>query len=42
MVKNYYIGEEGRPDHKAGIAAEERRNRLKWIEQLIQKLMEKA
>ena len=40
LVKTCYIGEEGGPDHKVAIVARERRNRLKWIEQLIQNLME--
>ncbi|WP_181314508.1 hypothetical protein [Phormidesmis priestleyi] len=41
-VKTCYIGEEGGADYKAAIMAKERRNRLKWIEPLIQKLMEEA
>ena len=40
-VKTCYIGEEGRI-HKAAIVARERRNRLKWIKPLIQKLMEEV
>ena len=40
IVKTCYIGEEGGTDHKAAISSKERRNRLKWIEQLIQNLME--
>ena len=40
LVKTCYIGQEGGADHKAAITSKERRNRLKWIEQLIQNMME--
>jgi hypothetical protein len=39
-VKTCYIGEEGGAEHKEAIAARERRNRLKWVDRRLNKLME--
>lgn len=40
MVKTCYIGEDGGVEHKEAIAARDRRNRLKWVDRRLQKLME--
>jgi len=39
-VKTCYIGEEREVEHKEAIAARERRNRLKWVDRRLSKLME--
>ncbi|NJK51681.1 MAG: hypothetical protein HC936_00920 [Leptolyngbyaceae cyanobacterium SU_3_3] len=40
-VKTCYIGEEGGVEHQEAIAARDRRNRLKWVDRRLSKLMEK-
>jgi hypothetical protein len=42
MVKTCYIGEEGGAEHQEAIAARERRNRLKWVDRRLSKLMEQV
>ncbi|KAM3112757.1 hypothetical protein [Phormidesmis sp. 146-33] len=40
MVKTCYIGEEGGMEHQEAIAARKRRNRLKWVDRRLSKLLE--